>query len=317
MKLFAGLFVAFVMVSLMEANAQTKERLVVLPFSTGGVDSVSARTLTSLLRNEIESLNKYEVVETGLTPATECQDISCAADVAKTVKASRVVYGSFSRLGSTIIMEYTLADAGARKRIYSDTKSAPSVENLQYSIGSIARSIVQEKQVSETPQTGNAVTPNRVMNRRYDTVSIGGGVGQMYPQHGYPGASKPFVVDTRMALEYPNYSLNLLASIRYGLLLNFGATFYPVNAAVSPYVGGGLGYHLVLGGLDNSTSGSTSDNVDDSGFDAMLSFGIMFMRRSTIRFYVNGDYMYTFNNFDDKALVVTLGIVGITDAIRF
>jgi hypothetical protein len=49
----------------------------------------------------------------------------------------------------------------------------------------------------------------------------------------------------------------------------------------------------------------------------MISGGLWFLRTSNIRVFVNVDYSYTASSFNDQALVLTLGVAGITDSISF
>lgn len=298
------------------ARAQTKGKLAVLPFHSSGVDSISAQTIASLLRKELDRSGKYEVIEGGGTPNIACEDLLCATNAVKFVPVDRIVYGSISKLGSKVIMDYSFADVRASRRIITGSVSAETIEGLQYRIEGVSSSIINEKPISETGAGSPAVVPNRVLNKNYDTVSIGGGFGQLYPQKGYAGSSnRVFVLDARASLEHPNYTLNFIAGIRYGLFANFGASYVPINGPISPYIGAGIGYHLTVDEL--STSSFDDPNVSTTGFNGMISAGIWFFRKSTLRFYVNVDYMYTATSYDDQALVLTLGVVGITDSISF
>jgi hypothetical protein len=303
------------------ATAQVHPKVVILPFSISGVDSISAQTIVGMLRREVAKNNKLDVIETGQTPIFACGDVGCASDAAKPLFAQRVVYGSFSKLGSRVIMEYTLADVSGRRRLITENIAAESIEGLQNRIAAVAVSIAEEKPLSlaETAGTqtgGGGVTPQRTTNRRYDTISMGVGFGQLFPQDGYEGASNRFfVLDSRTCLEKTNYSLNLLIGVRYGLYAAFGASYIPLKGSVSPYIGGGFGYHFVAEDISNSQF--NDPEVSLSGFMGMISAGVWFLRTSDIRVFVNLDFMYTASSFDDKAVVLTLGVAGVTDAIRF
>jgi hypothetical protein len=276
-----------------------------------------------MLRRETGRSNKLDVVETGQTPMFACGDVDCAADAARPLFAQRVVYGSFSKLGSRVIMEYTLADVSGRRRLITENVAAESVEGLQNRIGAVATSIAEEKPLSlaETSgtQTGTGgVTPQRVMNRHYDTISMGVGFGQLYPTSGYQAVSnRAFVLDTRFAIEKPKYSLNLLGAWRFGPMLNFGASYFLINSSIAPYIGGGIGYHFILQPEFFDPFDEQDTTGSGSGFQLMASAGVWMLRNNDIRVFVNIDYMYTLNSFNDQAAVLTLGVAGVTDAIHF
>jgi hypothetical protein len=54
-----------------------------------------------------------------------------------------------------------------------------------------------------------------------------------------------------------------------------------------------------------------------SGFNIMPQAGIWFLKKRSIQAYVNLDYMITFNDRSDQAMILTIGIVGQTDALGF
>lgn len=296
--------------------AQTRSTILVLPFNPTGVDTASARMVASLVRAELERNSNNDVIETGKTPDVACEDVACAVEAARLTPASKVVYGSLGRLGDKYVVSYSIGEVATGRRVKSGDRAAWSVEELENAARFISGEISGG---SSTPDDSRAIAPrsNVVMNRRYDTMAISVGFGQMYPTSGYEGTERAFVFDTRVSLEKPHYSFDMLLAWRLGPLINLGATYMFTRESISPYVGGGFGYHLTSGQSEPDTNNYYDGPELPSGsFQLMARVGTWVLRTSSIRFYVNIDYLLNLEGGKQKAVSLTLGMAGVTDQLR-
>jgi hypothetical protein len=103
--------------------------------------------------------------------------------------------------------------------------------------------------------------------------------------------------------ETPNYAVNGLFGIRKGITLNIGGSFLFSRKDLCPYIGAGFGFHWVSHDEDDGEEDTRGD-----GFELIASTGIMAFRTYNFRVLLNLDYTIAFNDFDDQAVVFTLGI---------
>lgn len=301
-------------------HAQVRPRILVLPFRPVGSDTSSAQTIASLMRSELDRIGKHIVIEAGRTPDRWCEDVDCAMDAGRDATAAIVVYGSLGRLGEKYVLSYSVADVIGGGRTKSGERSSWSVEELE----NAARSAAAEIAGGSTTESANEANsrsvgqPNRVLNRRYDTVSIGIGFGQLYPTNGFSGIERAFVFDTRFSIEHPSYSFDALIAWRLGPLINLGASYLFTNDDISPYVGVGFGYHLTASETVADTNGYYYDDPDlpDGSFQLMARVGTWVLRKSSIRIFVNVDYLWNIEEGKQKAVTLTLGLAGVTDQLR-
>ncbi len=94
-----------------------------------------------------------------------------------------------------------------------------------------------------------------------------------------------------------------------GRWVNIGASYLLAEGDITPYVGGGVGYaFLFTGDFNPDPLAPTAGESGRSGFQVMLSGGLILLRTNEIRFSLNGDSMITASGHGDKAFVLTLGV---------
>jgi hypothetical protein len=298
--------IVFVLISIacagigaIELSAQNKAALVVLPFTGSSIDSASKQTAIKLLRRELDRSDNYKVIADNgaLTP---CSDVACAIDAGKKAGAAVVVYGGFGKLGTKLLISYSVFDVATRAEIVSGDVSASSTEDLDVAITDVAHRVTTGK--DET-----LVVPTRVLNRPPYVGVIGVGFGEMYRTGGFNNITKAVAFDLRFSLEYPKYSLNLLSAWRYGPMLNFGGSYIFSPGNFAPYLGGGIGYH-VFGNVSDDPYASSDEEVS-SGFQMIIGGGLWILRTNDLRFFANLDYMKTFVG-SSSAVVFTIGVAG-------
>lgn len=300
------LLVAVAVLLFTQTVAQAKNKMVVLPLRSIGIEEASTQTAYLLLRQEIGKLGKHEVVSDALVrktvDPTPCADVTCAADIGRELNAAEVVFGSLNRLGEKIIVQYTLVDVATRKISLIDNITALSVEDLETVMKRVAKSIVKRQPVTKTAEVG-AITEKEAMEPRGRRTRRGLATrfGYLFPTNGYDDSGQVFAIDFLTMYEAKDFMVNGLFGIRDGIALNIGATYLSTRTDFCPYFGGGLGFHWVH-------HDDPGDKRSD-GFEAILSGGLIAFRTYNFRILVNLDYCISFNEYNDRALVFTIGMV--------
>lgn len=94
-------------------------------------------------------------------------------------------------------------------------------------------------------------------------------------------------------------------------MMNIYGDYYFTKTDICPYVGAGFGFHWVSHSNYHYIDYGANYNNDrkTDGFELLINVGIKFLRTYNFQFLTNLAYAYTFNDFDDKALVFTLAIM--------
>ncbi|TET46331.1 hypothetical protein E3J62_04590 [candidate division TA06 bacterium] len=291
---------------LTQVTVQAKVKMVVLPLRSIGVEETSTQTAYLLLRQEIGKLGKHEVVSDALVretvDPTPCADVACAADIGRELNAAEVVFGSLNKLGEKIIVQFTLVDVATRKASLIDNITAMSVEDLETVMKRVAKSIVKRQPVAKTAEVG-AITEKEALKPRGRRTRRGFATrfGYLFPTNGYDDDEQVFAIDFLTMYEAKDFMVNGLFGIRKGIALNIGATYLSTRTDFCPYFGGGLGFHWVH---HNDSEDKRSD-----GFEAILSGGLIAFRTYNFRILLNLDYCISFNEYNDQALVFTMGMI--------
>ncbi|MFH1891960.1 MAG: hypothetical protein ABIK83_04680 [Candidatus Zixiibacteriota bacterium] len=296
-----------------------QERLAVLPLSGIGVDASTQETVHQLLVSEITQLKKYQIVpENDVLSAMgdrTCADAACAAEIGTMTGASKVVYGSLNRLGEKIIFQYHLIDVSSGETILSDDLTALQVEELDQVAKRVAASIVQQKPVEKTIEVGTVTEKeSQESKERKANSSWGIGFGYLYPQDGYDNYDNKdrfFVWDFRSIFEMRHIAVDALLGIRKGIALNVGCLYLVSNKDFSPYVGAGVGFHAVSHETTYASPAAYDNREDkaDDGFEILLKGGMLAFRTYDFRVVATVEYSMTFNDYDDRAIVLTIGVM--------
>ncbi len=303
-----GCLLSAVLVLLMLPSALlAKDAIAVLPLETVGVDLESAETAYMLLSQEIRKTDKYDVIPEDLVRDAMdfggCQDPVCAVAIGKKLESQFVVYGSLNRLGSKIIVNYSLLNVADDEVVLVDVVTSLTIEDLDTVMKRVASSIVNQKPADETAEVGAITAQETVTPASRKAITTSGiGFGYLYPQKGYEG-KEIFALDFVSRYEGKDFNVTALFGIRKGVAFNIGMEYLFSRTDFCPYLGGGLGFHWVA----HDDFLDFDDRAD--GFEALARCGLMGFRTFNFRVLVNLDYTYTFNEYDDQALVLTIGIM--------
>jgi TolB-like protein len=292
-----------------------QERLAVLPLAGSGVDASTQETTHMLLVSEISKLKKYDVISKseieGLVGDRGCSESACAIEIGKQANASKVVFGSLNKLGEKIILQYTLAEVSTGQTLISDDLSALRVEDLDQVVKRVAASIVQQIPAAKTVEVG-LVTEQESQEAKTRKANSSWGIafGYLYPQKGYDGKQRIFVWDFRSFYEMRQFAVDALLGLRQGFALNVGFMYLASRKDFSPFVGAGVGFHAVSHKqvYDGYYYNGQQDKPSD-GFEFLIKGGLLAFRTYDFRVVATVEYSMTFNDYNDRAIVLTLGVM--------
>lgn len=296
--------------------------LAVLPFHSADIDQASAATTHQLLKQEILKYKTYTLVSDArvseLMDSSGCSESDCAFSIGQSLNADKILFGAFNRLGDKIIVQYTLADVAGQQILLTDNITALYIEDLDIVVKRIAASVVKLQPVEKTVEVG-LVTEQESWEPRSRKFRGSWGIsyGYLYPTNGFDDEDRVVAFDFRRIYESRDFAITGLFGIRKGIALNVGALYLFSPKDFTPYLGGGIGVHFVKHEYDFSyyNENGTYYNPDDfrekksDGMALLLSGGIMAFRTYNFRVMLNLDYSVTFNDYDDKAFVLTIGIM--------
>ncbi|KAA3655109.1 MAG: hypothetical protein DWQ10_17290 [Calditrichaeota bacterium] len=303
--IFFGLAVA--------VNAQ--KRLALSPVHAIGLDESAIVTTESLLKMELQKQFDYDVIQIPFNDDQQpCYDEKCAIELGKNAAADEVVLCRLSRLGEKIIIQFIHLDVGSGQTLFADNTTSDTIEDLDTVMKRVALSIARREPIAKTAEVGNITESEDKKPLRRSAHKVGGfSFGYLYPQNGYDNKDRSFALDFRTGYDMENVSTGMLIAVRNGFATNLYVHYLTTRTDVCPYFGGAFGFHWIAhdddGYYDADSGNWTEDKRDGDGFEFTLTSGIRIFRTYNFQLIANLDYSITFNDFDDKAIVFTLGLL--------
>ncbi len=293
--------------------------IAILPFDYIGIDEATVLSAESILRMEINVATNRNIVPTDkvLQAMGErvCNQLDCAVDIGVTLDVSRVLMCNLTALGEKILVYYTLVDVASASAVIKDRASALYVEDLDAVLKRVALSVTQTKSIERTAEVGNITAEEALEPFRRNTNTLTGiTFGYLYPQHGYDNDDRSFSIDFRVAHELEQYEIGMLFAARKGLAVNLFGNYLFTRKDICPYLGAAFGFHWIsherLSYNYNNNYGyyEESDERGD-GFEFTFNGGVKFFRTYDFQILANLAYLFTLNDFDDRAAVFTVGLV--------
>ncbi len=300
------LIISIIILALSQFGNLTAQTIAVLPFYSLGIDEISIETSESILKNELQKLGPIRI-----TPIEEvksvlgdkpCTEVTCAAAIGKETSSDMVLITSLSKLGEKIVIQYNLVDVNSELSIVVDNTTSKSVEDLEVVMKRIAMSVVEQKPLEKTVEVGSVMEmENDIPKRRNARRFWGLSFGYLYPQNGYEDVDhRSFTADLRSGYEVKNIAVGFQMAARFGFAANIYASYLFTKTDFCPYVGGAFGFHWV--------AHLSRDNRGD-GFEFIANAGIRAFRTYNFQILLNIDYAITANDFNDQALIFTIGIL--------
>ena len=315
-----NIFTYVVVLILLTINAAWAQKgLVVLPFSGLGITAVDQQTAESLLRMELTRLNVYALVAESDTREAldggECAELPCAIALGGQLEVDRVLLCKLSGLGEKVIVQYTLLNVTSSEIVLLDNVSAEYVEDLDAVMKRVAMSVSESVPLSKTARVDNiieteTITPRRRSLRRYTSYTF----GYLYPQNGYDDDSRSFVFDLRFGAELNQSEIGLQMGIHKGFAISVFSSYLLSKDDVCPYIGGAIGFHWVSH-VNQGSYVLRGDGLDyleelrEDGIELTGYVGVRLLRTYDFQFLANLGYALTFNDYDDRAILFTIGIL--------
>ncbi len=310
------LFLLFWLLVVKGSSAQNN--IAIFPFLTNGIDEVTAQSAESLLRLEVSKLSTMDIVSEKRTydlfDQEYCFELTCAVELGTRLGAGRVVVGRLDALGEKVIVSYMLVDVKNQKPLLTDKTTSATIEDLETVMARIAKSITTIEPIVKGAQVGAIMQSETKEPYRRSSRKFGGfSFGYLYPQSGYDNEDRAFAVEFRTGAELQNFDVGMQIAVRRGFAMNIFSSYLFTKTDFCPYVGGGFGFHWVTHHYHEiyyETQGypQTEEKKGD-GFELTANAGIKAFR--TFNFFVlaNIAYTYTLNDFDDQAVVFTIGLL--------
>jgi len=249
-----------------------------------------------------------------LAPTESPQD---AAKLLTDSGAEFGVYGSLLQLGYKIIVDVNVVRVATAELAFTDRLTADSEEDLDVVIRRLAAGIVTGKKAGATA-TVETVTAaeEKTPRRRASFSSAGLRTGYMWPtEDSWAGVTKMVAVDLVYRYETSKWQVEVVPFLGFRggstndntafdwAIFDFSFHYFLTLTDISPYFGGGLGFHSVAAEenvLKESNGYEYYEKIDDSGtgFAFNVGGGIVFFR--TYDFHLTADlrYQYVTYTFD-------------------
>lgn len=301
--------------------AAEEKSIALLPVISNGVDLASAQTAESMLRLELNKQNSltllsekrtYEIVGDEI-----CTEEECAIKIGKKLDVKEVLICKLNVLGEKIIVQYILVDVDSGKDILIEQTTALNLDDLEPVMKRIAISVARETPFSANTEVGNIVGNESVEElRRTSKYNFGIGFGYLFPTHGYDNDDKSITINAYFDHEIDDFAVGLLAGARDGFALNLYGAYLFSRTDVCPYLGGSIGFHwikhnffenIIYDEVGNYTS--TTNKPSGDGIELGIKTGVRILHTFNVQLFINFEYIMTFNDYNDRSFVFTIGIL--------
>ena len=299
------------------AQENSEKRLAILPFTAVGVEESVLQSAEAILRSEINTASDYSIIPDievqqaiGDQP---CNDLDCSVDIGNKLNASRILLCNLTGLGEKILVYYTMVDVKNGAALIKDKATALYVEDLDAVLKRVAVSVSNTKPIQKTAEVDNITAEESLEPLRRSTNTLSGFTfGYLFPQEGYDNDDRSFTLDFRVAQELERFEVGILFAARKGFAINIFSNFLSTKKDICPYLGGAFGFHWIVHEeriFDAQSQTYRDVNNRGDGFELTLNGGIKLFRTYDFQILANFGYLITFNDFDDRATVFTIGLV--------
>jgi len=317
MKKITLLLIVLSTVMSLKAQDTTSKSIAVLPFVSNGIDPTSVQTAESILRMDLSKDSSMNVISKNKVfdaiGNKDCSDQECAVEIGQKLNANEVLICTLSPLGEKIIIQYILVETSTGKNILSEQATALYLEDLDAVMNRIALSVANHTPFSENVEVGNVVGQETIEpSSRAGRFNFGAGFGYLFPTDGYDDDEKSFTLNLYFDYEIEDYAIGLMAGARDGVALAIYGNYLFSRTDICPYLGGALGFHWISHDYEYSYNNyyyTEGVAKDEDGIELGLGTGLRFLHTYGIQFFINVEYIITLNDYNDKAIVFTIGIL--------
>jgi len=319
--IIVSLFV-FTIITL-QAQETSKRNIALLPLISNGIDEASTITTESILRMELGKQNNLNLLIENKTirPLNDnfCADKECAREIGEILGMDEILFCKLNLLGEKIIVQYILVDVKSGNNILAEQTTALNLDDLELVMKRIALSVSNKTSFSQNVEVGNIVGNESLTDlRRKSRYNFGVGFGYLFPQEGYDQDNKSFTINAYFDHEIDKYALGLMVGARQGLAINIYGNYLFSNKDVCPFIGTSVGIHWVQHDIVNdwrlhdetqTTVRQQPKELSGNGIELGVQAGLRLLHTYNVQLFINLEFIMTFNDYDDKAIVFTIGLL--------
>jgi len=317
MKKITSILLVLISAAFLNAQDATSNKIAILPFVSNGIDPFSVQTAESLLRMDLGKASQMDIISEkkvqAAMPDEECTDEECAREVGKNLDAKEVLLCKLNPLGEKIIIQYTLVETSTGKNILAEQATATNLEDLDAVMQRVALSVANHTPFSSNVEVGNVVDQETIEPKsRASRFNFGVGFGYLFPTEGYDDDKKSFTGNLYFDYEIQDAAVGLMLGARDGVAIALYGNYLFSRTDVCPYLGGGLGFHWVdhnYSSPNYNTYPAQNVEYDEDGIELGLGAGLRILHTYDIQLFINVEYIITFNDYNDKSIVFTIGIL--------
>lgn len=311
MKTLIVFFVVCSFCASLQAQEIIPKTTVLLPINSNGIDEASVQTAESILRMELAKEKKVDLISEKKTLAAigneNCLDEECAKLIGEKLNAEQVLLCKLNPLGEKLIVQYNLVQTVSGKSILSERATATNIEDLDAVMKRIALSVANHSPFNANQEVGNIIKQESVVPlSQAARYNFGVGFGYLFPSGGYDNdKEKSFTINAYFDYEVKDYAAGLMIGARHGFAINLYGNYLFSKTDVCPYLGTSLGFHWVA--HEDWLFGN--EEKDGDGIELGLQGGVRLFHTYSFQLFVQGEYIMTFNDYNDKAFVFTIGLL--------
>jgi len=285
---------------------------------------------TRLLKNYIESANKYQVIMQDANDSSVNYNDQNASIIAKAreIKSMYYIIGSLNRLGENVIVNINLFETETGKKVWFDQLKAFTPEDLDPILQRIGQNIGTENKATTADDIYSVTNQEtQQLKKKESNNSFGIGLsgmallGDQSSSSALSGLSLAWSFDARNFIFdiKPSWSFNSTRDV-YSLSIEMQKPIY--SKGNTPFYGGGLAFSRTAISEDQSYYGFSTSTASGYGLMALVGGGYIFNRTSTVSlrlsanyllgFYdvkSNNNYYYNGNPIHDKSFGYTNGVL--------
>jgi len=246
---------------------------------------------------------------------TLCAETACAVHFGHQLSADVVATAIIEQLEETIEFQYRLTEVEADSDLIVDHFSVRNLEELESLLPEVAESFITRIPVSEMigqqPSTENEIKPSFPQRSRW---LLGLAFGLLKPKHGYQNDQSHLIVNVRLGAEFKKFEAGILVGSHNGVAVNAFTNLLAPIKFIAPYLGVAAGYHWVVHAdseeyfYNAKRQEWLKRNKRAEGLELILNTGIKFRPSRHAQLQANMAYSYTFNDYMDQAVCLTLGL---------
>ncbi len=311
MKTILYFVIAFIAYISIPAQDVEKKTTVLLPVISNGIDLASVQTAESILRMELSNEKSISLISEKKTLSAtgneNCSDEDCAKIIGEKLSAEQVLICKLNPLGEKLIVQYNLVQTSTGNNILSERATATSLEDLDAVMKRVAISVANRSPFNSNQEVGNIVKQETVVPlSQAARYNFGVGFGYLFPSDGYDNdKKKSFTINAYFDYEVKEYAVGLSLGAKKGFAINLYGNYLFSKTDVCPYLGTSLGFHWVA--HEDWLYGE--DEKDGDGIELGLAGGIRLFHTYNFQLFIQGEYIMTFNDYNDRAFVFTIGLL--------